>query len=595
MCWPRVPTCFACLVSVALVGCASPLDRSDSDLLLVQRVQQAIERELDSLPVDETQRHPTQPQGRVEAALADRLDELAALGPRVPFDRPQLDLGPDLTGADQTDMPISLQTAITTAVRNNLGIQLARLQPAINEADVIAAQAVFDALFVSNVDLTKTDEPATVPILRGIQLGTPFSASEDFRYETAVRKRFTTGGEASISTDLTRFRNLAPGIALSPDPAYTGAIRLGLTQPLLRGFGSKVNTSTIRLAQNAEQRAIHELRADLMQLVADVDGAYWDLVFAWQNLATQQWLLEVGLEVRDVLSRRRDFDVTPAEESDAVARVEQRKANVIKARRAIRGASDTLKVFMNDAQLTVGSEALLLTIDQMVQSPIHYNLRQSIMTAVSSRPELQLAALGIKDAEIRQYFADNARLPLLNLSAQMAYLGLDQDASGAYDDLLEGNFIDYVLGFEFQWPLGNRAAEAEYRKARLQRSAAVITYQQAVQNVVLQVKASLRDVIANYELIQATRSFRVAQAENLRTFLVQEDLRGLTPERLNLKFQRQETLAAAQQEEIRSLVQYSKSVAALYRAMGVILAMNHIELEITDDGSSAGFDHAPPG
>ena len=96
-------------------------------------------------------------------------------------------------------------------------------------------------------------------------------------------------------------------------------------------------------------------------------------------------------------------------------------------------------------------------------------------------------------------------------------------------------------------------------------------------------------------IIQATHSFRVAQAENLRTFLVQEDLRGLTPERLALKFQRQETLATAQQEEVRSLVQYSKSVAGLYRAMGVSLTMNHIELEIADDGSSGGFDRAPPG
>ncbi|MEE9131177.1 MAG: TolC family protein, partial [Phycisphaerales bacterium] len=453
----------------------------------------------------------------------------------------------------------------------------------------------FDALFVSNVDLTRTDEPTTVPILRGIRLGTPFSASERFRFETGVRKRFTSGAEASISTDLTRFRNLSPGIALSPDPAYTGAIRLGLTQPLLRGFGSKVNTSTIRLAQNAEQRAIHELRTDLLQLVVDVESAYWNLVLAWQDLAIQQWLLEVGVEVRDVLARRRNFDVTPAEESDAVARVEQRKANVIKARRAIRGASDALKVLVNDAQLTVGSEALLLPVDQMVQTPIRYNLRETIITAVGNRPEIPLAALGINDAEIRQHLADNARLPLLNLSAQLAYFGLDREPGDAYDNLFEGNFIDYILGFAFEWPLGNRAAEAEYRKARLQRSAAMISYRRAVQDVVVQVKSSLRDMITNYELIQATRSFRVAQAENLRTFLVQEDLRGLTPERLNLKFQRQETLAVAQQEEVRSLVQYSKSVARLYRAMGVSLAMNHIELEIADDGSSGGFDYAPPG
>ena len=248
----RISISFVCGTSVLLAGCRSPLAEPDSDLLLLQHVEQAIARELDSLPDDQTRLEPTQPAPQVEEALADRLEELAALGPRLPFDRPQLDLGRDLTGAEQTDVTINLQSAVTTAVRNNLAIQFARLQPAINEADVIAAQAVFDALFVSNVDLTKTDEPTTVPVLRGIRLGTPFSASEQFRFETGVRKRFTSGAEASVFTDLTRFRNLSPGIALSPDPAYTGAIRLGLTQPLLRGFGSEVNTSTIRLAQNAE-------------------------------------------------------------------------------------------------------------------------------------------------------------------------------------------------------------------------------------------------------------------------------------------------------------------------------------------------------
>ena len=148
----------------------------------------------------------------------------------------------------------------------------------------------------------------------------------------------------------------------------------------------------------------------------------------------KQWLLEVGLEVRDVLSRRRDFDVTPAEESDAVARVEQRKANVIKARRAIRGASDALKALMNDAQLTVGSEALLLTVDQMVQTPIHYNLRESIVTAVGSRPELQLAALGIDDAkmvELHVGTGHTARLDILD----------DAYSVGRIDDL----FSDFEL------------------------------------------------------------------------------------------------------------------------------------------------------
>ncbi len=91
----RIPTSLAYLVSATLVGCASPLENRDSDLLLLQHVERAIARELDSLPDDQRRLEPMQPAPQVEEALADRLDELAALGPRLPFDRPQLDLGRD--------------------------------------------------------------------------------------------------------------------------------------------------------------------------------------------------------------------------------------------------------------------------------------------------------------------------------------------------------------------------------------------------------------------------------------------------------------------------------------------------------------------
>ncbi len=86
-----------------------------------------------------------------------------------------------------------------------------------------------------------------------------------------------------------------------------------------------------------------------------------------------------------------------------------------------------------------------------------------------------------------------------------------------------------------------------------------------------------------YELIHAKRSSRVAEAENLRALLVEEEtLAGLTPVFLNLKFQRQERLALAQRDEIQALVEYNQSIATLYRAMGVSLEMNKIEL-VTED------------
>jgi hypothetical protein len=113
---------------------------------------------------------------------------------------------------------------------------------------------------------------------------------------------------------------------------------------------------------------------------------------------------------------------------------------------------------------------------------------------------------------------------------------------------------------------------------------------------VLDVKAALRDCITSYELIQASRSNRIAQSENLRTLLVEEEtLAGLTPEFLNLKFQRQERLAAAQADEALALVDYNKSLASLYRAMGVGLTMNRIELEIIDIDESGNLASASSG
>ena len=437
----------------------------------------------------------------------------------------------------------------------------------------------------------------SIPLVVGGNLiGVPFSNSEQYRFVTGLRAPLISGGEVTISTDLSRFSNLAPGITFFPDPAYTSAVRLGLSQPLLRGFGTQVNTATIRLARNFERRSIEQLHTDLLDLVDRTEIAYWNLAFAWQNLEIQDWLLEVGIEVRDVMERRRGFDTRLAQYAAAVARVEQRKGNVISARRAVRGASDALKVLINDPELTVGSEVLLVPVDHMVEAPIRYSLREAIMTGVGARPEIQQAILGIDDAGIRQMLADNARLPLLNLSAELAYFGLDDDASGAYSNLVEGSFVDWLIGVQFEWPLGNRTAEADFRRSRLERSAAVISYQQSVQLVVFDIKQALRDCLTNYELIEANRSFRIAQAENLRALLVEEEtLAGLTPEFLELKFTRQETLASAQQQETAAMVNYNQSVSGLHRSMGIGLTMNQIELDVEDvpAGFGAGAADSP--
>jgi outer membrane protein TolC len=226
--------------------------------------------------------------------------------------------------------------------------------------------------------------------------------------------------------------------------------------------------------------------------------------------------------------------------------------------------------------------------NELLDEPVNYHLREALLTAIEHRPEIDRAALLIDDSDIRIALADNNRLPVLDLAAQASFLGLDDSLDESYGEVGDGRFVDYVVGLLFEYPLGNQAADAEYRRTRLERSAAIIGYQQAVQNVVLDVKASLRDTLTNYELIGATRSFRTAQAENLRALLVEEEtLAGLTPEFLNLKFQRQETLANARRQEIDALASFDKAVSSLNRAMGIGLSVKNIQVEVVDDNPAA--------
>jgi outer membrane protein TolC len=602
---PRVWLAVAAAALAALGGCGSngllggnsPFADDEEERLLRKTVSDALGRELLNLPAATDERLPTQPPAPVEEELAARRAELDALSPDPPGAGLALidpaGLGLDLTGATQEVRALNLQTAIGSAVQNNLSVQLARLQPAINETDVIAAEAAFDAVWVSSAGLTKTDQPQAQSVLFGTPLGTPVSVSDTIRFDTALVQPLTSGGALTVSTDLSDFNNKTPGFEFSPDPAYTAGLRLGLEQPLLRGFGSEVNLATIRLARNAERSSIQALRTDLLDQVAETERVYWNLALAWHELAIRHWLVRVGEDVRNVLDRRRQFDTTLAQYSDAVARVEERKANVIRAQRRLRSSSDALKVLVNDPEATIGSELLLAPLDEMFTEPLSYNLRDAMVTAMERRPEIQQAILAIDDASIREMLADNSRLPLLNLAAELAYIGLDEDVGGAYSSIADADFIDYFVGLSLEVPIGNRAAEAGFRRARLERSAAVIRYRQAVQNVVADVKGALRDVVSNYELIQASRSFRVAQAENLRALLAEEQtLASLTPVFLNLKFQTQETLAQARLQEILAIVDYSQAVARLHRAMGIGLEANRINLELVDERERA---RAPQG
>jgi outer membrane protein TolC len=496
-------------------------------------------------------------------------------------------LGEDLLGEPTKMVPISLENAIHATTGNNLDIEVARYAPAISEAGVVQAQAAFDWTIFGEAQYIDSNTPQPGQALGGGSASIVRNASQTASGSVGLRKNLTSGGSVSITHDVNNNEVDSSffGANPVPNPARTTGVTAGVTQPLLRGFGSDTALSEVRLARNAERSSVSTLRSQLIATTSDTERAYWNLVLRYKELVIRHKLLQRGIEVRDDIKARRVQDARQAQVADAVARVERRRGDLLTARTNLRLASDQLKRLINDPNLPVGSESVILPAHDGIEEEIGFSLIEALSDAVTNRPELEQALLNIDDSTIRETVASNARKPKLDLIAQARIVGLADTFGNAYDDMDANRFIDeWLIGVAFEQPIGNRAGEAGLRAARLQRMRSVVQYRQAVQSVVLEVKDALNRVFTNHTLIEQSTLSRVAQGEALRSLIVEKELTnaGYSIERLNLELNQQEALAAAELSEVSALVAYNSALVDLYEAMGTTLQRNRIDLVVPD-------------
>lgn len=571
-------------LALASGGCQSPLAR-DSEQELKRSVIESVQRELAQSreypePIRTTRDPETEGLGLNERVLPE-LQRMAGPGS---YDPKEFPIGNDLLDRRTNVVAISLQRAIRSSVERNLSVQFARLTPAIREADVVAAEAAFDWTVFSNFNYANTDEPRTRTISSGFPSGNRSFQEQNITSVTGLRRQLTSGGQFTVQQELIYSDNQTEfGGGQEPNPANTLNVLFRFDQPLLRNFGSEVALAQVRLNRNAERDSIQQLKRELIRQVTETERIYWLLVQSHRDLLILERLLERGIQVRDQLRERQRLDATPAQIADAVARVEQRKGDLLRAQTVLRNRSDQLKVAMNHPDFPIGSETLVIPADFAPDAPITFSFFDSIQTAVANRPEVQQAILSIDDTSIRQVVADRARLPQLDLRLQSEFSALETDAGSAYESVFDGSFVDYLLGLAFEQPIGNRAAEAGYRRRRLERSQAVISYRNTIQQIVLEIKNALNNVTTNYRLIEQTRVSRLAASEVLRALLVEKETIGrYTVERLDLEFQRQEALSSAERQEVEALTNYNIALADLAAAQGTALARNGIAFVVPD-------------
>ena len=517
-------------------------------------------------------------------ALPGKLDSLAD-SPVTPKERFKDEGLLNPLSTEPKVVKIDLREAIQRAVVNNLDVKVASYSPAIEETRYTEADARFDPTFIFNPTIERNK---TVQFAGGGQvLGADYTRAA---VETGIRQLLDTGGEYSLTYSLQHVDagNSAPPSAFGQNSAsnqYYQELRLQITQPILRDFGRDTNRARITINRNNQQIAVLDFREKLEETLVNLERTYWTLVQAQREVEIQQELLQNTINTANTLYQRRDQDVNRLQISQANSSIETRRAQLVRAKARVADFGDDLKLLMSDSQIAVGGTELLLPATPPALQQVLLDPANQIDAALLNRQELGQQQLRIDSALVALRVAKNNEQPRLDLVGSASLQGSAEEFDDSlYEFGIEQFGSGYTglmsLGFQYEYPLGNRAAKSIFRRAQLQYLQANDSYRQIIEKVVSDVKKACREVQTTWTEIVRTRQAQFAAADALRSVQIREDAsEPLTPEFVDLKLRQQETLAQAQRDHAAAVSGYNISLAALERVKGTLLKYNNVVME----------------
>lgn len=572
-------------VVAAISGCESPFRPSAEERGFSNYSASLIARAVSDPKFMEQAVSPTVNKGVVENTRVDTAGTVAVAPTTVPGDNRPPWSPSDLTVGDaasrfnvaERPLQLALQEALARAMRHNLEIRVEAYNPAIKELQIVEAQAIFDPAVVWNSQWSNAD-PATPPSA-GVSPSVQ-QRGQVFTNQVGVRDLLPTGGTVTATAGLNYFDLKPGGLFFNGGSGYNPNLNLSLSQPLLRGFGQNVTSANIYLAQRDLRITLAQFRRRVTQVAADVEEAYHNLVLAASVVRIQQDLAAQTEITRRRVWERLQIDADLVSYAQVVAAVEQRRAELVRARADLRNASDRLKLLLNDPELNLRDNGLLTPSDRPITAPIIYNVADEVEHALRYRTEIQEARLQVERADIVVDVARNDLLPQADMTLGMQSNGqIDSSLDAAFSSTFNAaKFIDYNMGLKFVMPIGNRQAESVFRRRQLERRQALTNLVAQALAVVGDVKTRLRTVLTSHVEIDARDRARKAANDELAGLTEQEQIKQLTPEFLRLKLDAQQRLANAEILELQAIVNYNVAIAKLEQAKGTLLEFNRIAI-----------------
>jgi outer membrane protein TolC len=352
--------------------------------------------------------------------------------------------------------------------------------------------------------------------------------------------------------------------------------KLGVTlsQPLLKNAGRENTEINITISRLSKYASLEHLNSLLTNTVAQVRVEYFKLYSLREQLEVRKVSLELARKILSETKARVAAGVLPAMEIlNAEFGAVSREKDVIDAEKALNDQRDVLRLLL---QLENGNE--IFTSDLPKRDLYQFSEEDALQRAVT-RPDIKELKRSLEISELQTRVFGNNIKPDLRLSAQAGISAKDRSYSRELEKFGTLDSPYWSVGLNFSYPLGNRAADNDYRKSRLKTEQTALQIKSLEENALKETKAAVRSVSTGYKQIEVAERGQAYADERLKAFIRKNEV-GLATTKDVLDVEND--LATAKNNLITALVAYNNAITQLWQVTGELLEREGIRVVESD-------------
>jgi outer membrane protein len=495
----------------------------------------------------------------------------------------QLETAPDVQRPVGTPAPggvreLRLADVVQLALEKNLDIAVERLNPQSVDLQIASVKNQYRPVASSTIGQSAQMRLPN-SLLNGGQRVNNDTTLYNFGFNQALSK---FGGNYSLS--FTNSRVETTDTFANFNPTFTTGLRFTYTQPLLRGLFIDNMRQQLLVTQINREISEENLRATITTTLANVRNAYWDLVFSQNAVEVAQRALELADKlVEDNRARVEVGTLAPLDIVQAEAEAATRRQTLAAAEATMQTAELALKRFLVSGTEDPLWRQQLQPIDLPSLAPAPTDIEGAVRRAIERRTDLVSARKNLESNDVSIKYYRNQSLPAVDLITSYGAQGIGGTqfqrtgsglnsvvtgtVPGGYGDALKlltnRDFPNWNLQVNMSYNIGESQSDAQYARARVQRSQSQARLRALELQVATEVTNAAITVQSNLKRVEAAQAARELAEKRLEAEQSKFDV-GMSTNFFVVQAQRD--LRDAQNTELRALADYRKSLVTFERA-----------------------------